>query len=67
MPRPKENLKKVTIRLHDGDTEILEKFYPSVGYNAAIRKLVRKHCRALEEHSSQKESELSTNLDINLD
>ncbi len=44
MPRPKEDLEKITIRLHRGDTKVLEQFYPNVGYNAAIRKLVRKHC-----------------------
>ncbi len=64
MPRPKEDLEKVTIRLHRGDTKVLEQFYPNVGYNAAIRKLVRKHCRALQEQSSQAESEINLDLDL---
>jgi len=66
MPRPNEDLEKVTIRLHRGDTKVLEQFYPSVGYNAAIRKLVRKHCRALEEQASQAEAEITTDIDLNL-
>lgn len=66
MPRPNEDLEKKTIRLHRGDTGILEKFYPTMGYNAAIRKLVRKHCRALEERASQAEAGTHLELDLEL-
>lgn len=49
----KERLEKVTLRLREGDTEELNKFYPNTGYNKAIRILVARHLRALKEKANQ--------------
>ena len=39
---------KVTIRLNAGDPERLGAYYPKLGYNAAIRKLVSEHLKRLD-------------------
>lgn len=49
MPRPKEDLEKVTLRLRRGDADKLKQFYPSLGYNEAIRRIVGHHVKNLEE------------------
>jgi hypothetical protein len=49
MPRTPLNLVKVSIRLFRGDKERLDNFFPQLGYNAAIRIIVRKALRALEQ------------------
>ena len=52
MTRTNEKLEKVTIRLNAGDTRRLMDYYPNVGYNVAIRKIVHNHLRALDERAS---------------
>lgn len=49
MSRKPEDLEKVTIRLRRGDAEKLKQFYPSLGYNEAIRRIVGHHVKTLEE------------------
>lgn len=49
MPRKYLDLERVTIRIHSGDREKLAAYYPRLGYNHAIRKLVRVHLKALDE------------------
>ena len=49
---------KVSLRLFTGDREKLLEFYPNLGYNAAIRQLVRRHIRALEARMAEKEPSL---------
>ena len=41
------DLVKVTLRLNESDIEALRTFYPSVGYNKIVRKLVRDHVQAV--------------------
>ena len=50
----KSNLEKRTIRLYAGDAEKLAKFFPQVGYNLAIRTMVRNTIKKLEEEFQQK-------------
>lgn len=64
MPRPKENLEKVTIRLTDGACAELAEFYPHLGHNKAIRIIVDKHIKTLREKLNQKRS--NTDGDIEL-
>lgn len=49
MSRKPEDLEKVTIRLRRGDADKLKQFYPSLGYNEAIRRIVGHHVKQLEE------------------
>lgn len=56
-PEEEEELEKVTIRLFNGDKDDIMAFYPKLGYNKAIRILVRKHVRALKELESQRSPE----------
>lgn len=58
MPRKEEDLEKVTIRLFRGDAEKLSQIYPNVGYNEAIRKIVRNHIRTIEERKSMLRSQV---------
>lgn len=65
MSKVDEELEKVTVRLFDGDREALQNYYPSLGYNKAIRTLVRKHLRALDEKVSHR-SKINDELTIEL-
>ena len=58
MPRTDEKLEKATIRLFAGDAKRLADYYPNVGYNVAIRKIVRNHLRALDERASELRSKV---------
>jgi hypothetical protein len=49
MARKPEDLEKVTIRLRRGDADKLKQFYPKLGYNEAIRRIVGYHVKQLEE------------------
>ncbi len=54
MPRVKqEELQKVTLNLSLGDKEILSRFFPTVGWSVAARKIINRTCRRLEENESQ--------------
>jgi hypothetical protein len=57
MARKPEDLEKVTIRLRRGDSDKLKQFYPSLGYNEAIRRIVGHHVKQLEEQVSRRLSE----------
>lgn len=52
--RSNRNLEKVTIRLNQGDSERLRAYYPNLGYNEAIRQLVEKHLRQLDERTQRR-------------
>ena len=39
----------VTIRLFAGDRERLQRFYPTMNYNNAIRQIVHRHLNSAEE------------------
>ena len=53
MPRPTENLEKVTIRLFAGDAERLQAYFPTVGYNRAIRTHIHRLLKHLDERTQQ--------------
>lgn len=53
MPRKRENLQIVTIRLNQGDAQRLTDFYPNLGYNRVIRVLVAKHLEVLDQRVAQ--------------
>jgi len=57
MRREAEDTKKVTIRVYTSDIEWLKEAYPHVGYNAAIRTIVRNHRRNVEERVAKKLSQ----------
>jgi hypothetical protein len=44
----KPPLKSVTVRLYEGDTEELSRFFPRQGYNMIIREKVHQLVRALQ-------------------
>ena len=69
MPRNKLDLEKVTLRLFTGDKSRLEDYYPTVGYNAIVRKLVHAHLKKLDERVNLKQSEQenSDDLDIHIE
>lgn len=46
-------LEMVSVRLYKGDPQILASFYPDIGYNAAVRELVHRHCRLLLEKEAR--------------
>lgn len=48
-PRP---TKKVLVRLYESDISALKKYFPKAGYNAAIRVLVARQVRLLDEKTS---------------
>lgn len=54
MPRHPENLIKKTIRLNAGDTEELDSYYPTLGYNKVIRELVHRHLVRLRERTNRR-------------
>jgi len=57
---------KVSLRLYAGDKERLQAFYPRLGYNAAVRELVRRHVKALEARLEE-QRELSTPIPVDLE
>ena len=64
-----EELKMVTIRVHRSDIETLKKFYPTIGYNYAIRSVLRKFCHALETKYAQsggKDTELAIDKELEI-
>jgi len=64
MPRDNEDLEKKTIRLHRGDADILQQFYPRLGYNKAIRVLVRNHIKTLQERTAQTTANAIPDIEI---
>ncbi len=70
MPRRKEDLEKVTVRLHTEDKGDIDEFYPTLGHNKVIRKLVSNHLKQLREKLNEKRSETHDDIpatDIDLD
>lgn len=50
MPKPKDlDLEKVTLNLYRGDFGRIQAAYDAIGGSKAIREIVRKHIRELEE------------------
>lgn len=56
-------LEIITIKLFDGDRAALQNFYPGVGYNAVIRKLVDNHVRKLREREARSGVKRNVRLD----
>ena len=48
-------LKPFTIRMPKEWTELLTRFYPSLGYTRAIRKIIAKHLKMILERENQNE------------
>lgn len=46
-------LRKVTLNLVEGDREIIQSFYPRMGYQQAIRQIIHQYCRGLQERANQ--------------
>lgn len=63
MPRAKQDLEKVTIRLKTGHAQELNEFYPSMGYNRVIRDIVENHLKKLRERLNQKRSQLHDDIE----
>ena len=65
MPRHVDgDLEKVTLRLYDGDFSRVQQYYPVIGANEAIRKIIRSHLKKLDEQMSQKESADGTKPEV---
>lgn len=62
--KAREEYRKVTIRLFEGDRERLEQYFPHIGYNAAIRQLVSKALRLLDEKTTRGMGE---SMEVHLD
>jgi hypothetical protein len=54
--RSSRDLEKITIRVNQGDSERLREYYPTLGYNEAIRRLVEHHLRQLDERTQRRVS-----------
>lgn len=53
---------KVTVRLYKGDRDKLLMYFPSIGYNRALREIVRSFIRGVEEKAQAKRSSVSIDL-----
>lgn len=53
MSNPSAPLKKITMRIFEGDDEILQRFFPKVGYQVAARQIIHKAVRNLLEREAQ--------------
>lgn len=53
MPKPRNDLEKVTLNLNKGDKDVLALFYPSVGWSVAARKIIALHCDRLREQEAE--------------
>ena len=52
-----ESLEKVTLRLFTGDIARIKEYYPNLGHNRAIREIISKHLRSLDEKTSQRRAQ----------
>lgn len=55
-----DDYEKVTIRINKGDKEKLSSYYPRLGYNKVIRKLIESFIRSMDERVAKlsKENEI---------
>lgn len=51
--RKEDNLEKVTLNIEKGTRETLAKFFPTLGWSVAARKILDQSCRRLNERASQ--------------
>lgn len=67
--RATEPTRKVTIRLFETDYQLLRQYFPKVGYNHAIRSIVRKSIQMLERRTREENPQLFAHelADINLE
>ena len=56
------DLVKTAIRLDSDDLDWFRKQYRSVGYNRALRTLMRRHRRSVEARASQKKKKRGTDV-----
>ena len=62
MPRKREGLQKVSVRLYEGEKDELADFYPE-GHNWAIRNLVHAHLKKLKELRNH---QISTSIEMEI-
>lgn len=48
-----KDLEKVSLRLFEGDSARLASYYPRMGYQVAIRELVRAHLKKLDAKAAE--------------
>jgi len=53
MARPRRQLEKVTLRLYLGDKERVTSYFPEMGHTKAIRELIHRTLRKLDEELSE--------------
>lgn len=46
-------LRKLAVRIYEGDIEELTRFYPTTPYNVVIREIITQHVRALQEQETR--------------
>ena len=59
-------LTKVTLNLVKGDKEILSRFYPTLGWSVAARRIIQKFAKQLLEREAQEVATSDEPLDIDL-
>ena len=55
--KDERELEVVTLRLVKGDKEILQEFYPEIGYNRVVRELVSRAAKRLREKYARQEQQ----------
>lgn len=46
-----DDYEKITLRIHQGDRERIQSYYPDFGYQLVIRQLVRQHLEMLDQQA----------------
>ena len=66
MPKARAPLEKVTLNIFKGDKEVIQKFYPALGWSVASREVIHNFCQSLREKDSQEVLTESPPLNIDL-
>ena len=61
-----KELVRVNLRLYKSDLEAIRRLYPNVGYNMAVRRIVHKRIRFLEERDARRTTSGSAGEDYTL-
>ena len=65
MPRIVETpLEKVTLNLVEGDKEVLLRFYHSMGWSVAARKVIHTYCEKLRKIADTDSTSLNITVDL---
>lgn len=62
----RRKLKKATVRLYDGDLEIIAAHFPDVGYNIPVREAIHRLALRLENRTNQRLEGADPKLDIDI-